>query len=453
MDFLPLHFDLKGQACLLVGGGAVALRKATLLSAAGASVNVVAPEISADFSTLANTRIDCRPFDPADIEGKTLVVAATDDSALNETVSTLCRARHIPVNVVDQPNLCSVIFPAIVDRSPVLISVATGGASPVLTRALREMLESLIGTGYSRLARYLGSKRAALKIRYPDVDRRRRLTENFLTSTAASQVMVGREAGADAWFESDEHQASAVGEVYVVGAGPGDPDLLTLRALQLMQRADVVLYDSLVSAPILDRVRRDARKLFVGKQKAAHAVPQEDLNRMMVELAQAGQRVLRLKGGDPFVFGRGGEELETLAANHIPFQVVPGITAANGCASYAGIPLTHRDYSQSVQFVTGHPKEGQVHLEWHKFAQPNQTLVFYMGLGGLSRICDNLIEHGKSPETPAALIEKGTLPDQRVITGTLATLPGLVEEHDVTRPTLVIVGEVVKLRTRLNWFR
>ena len=447
MDTLPLHFRLDGRSCLVVGGGETAFRKAELLAGCNADLTVVAPAIDADFDDL-KARLVRRKFTESDLDGQVLVVAATDDMSVNARVSELCHARALPVNVVDQPALCSVTFPAIVDRSPVLISVGSGGASPVLTRLLRERLESLIGEGYARLGGYMGRTRERLKAAVPDIGRRRRLTEDFLRSPGAEQILGGAAEPDDAWFEAG---VQTTGEVYLVGAGPGDPDLLTLRALQLMQQADVVLYDSLVSDAVLARTRRDARRRFVGKRKAEHSIRQEDLNQLMVDMARAGDRVLRLKGGDPFIFGRGGEELEALADAKVPFQVVPGITAAGGCASYAGIPLTHRNHAQSVQFVTGHPKAGEVHLDWSKFAQPGQTIVFYMGLGGLPRICENLMAHGRSAATPAALVEKGTLEDQRVIEATLGTLVGEVARHTVTRPTLVIVGDVVALHGKLRW--
>ena len=452
MDYLPLHFDLKSRHCLLVGGGEIALRKAELLHGAGASIRVVAPEISNSLAELLagdSHELLRRAYREDDLAGVSLAVSATDDPETNARVSRDAQARQIPVNVVDQPDLCTVIFPAIIDRSPVVLSVSTGGASPVLTRRLREMLESLVGEGYSRLARFLGERRAALKARLPDPGARRRHTEDFLDSPGGELAMRGEFDAAESFLDADAAGA-AVGEVYLVGAGPGDPDLLTLKALQLMQKADVVLYDSLVSDAILDRVRRDATRQDVGKRSGGDSTPQENINDLLVRLAKAGHRVLRLKGGDPFIFGRGGEEIESLAAEGIPFQVVPGITAANGCAAYAGIPLTHRDYSQSVRFVTGHPKNGEVNLEWQEFAHKNQTIVFYMGLGGLTRICENLIAHGREPSTPVAIIAKGTLPEQQVIIGDLGNIAALVKKSAVSRPTLIIVGEVVSLYDRLH---
>jgi uroporphyrin-III C-methyltransferase/precorrin-2 dehydrogenase/sirohydrochlorin ferrochelatase len=265
-----------------------------------------------------------------------------------------------------------------------------------------------------------------------------------MSSPGAELAMAGRFEAADAYLDNPGDVATA-GEVYIVGAGPGDPDLLTLKALQLMQKADVILYDSLVSDAVLARVRRDAHKQSVGKRGGGESTGQETINDQLVRLAREGHRVLRLKGGDPFIFGRGGEEIEALARHGIPFQVVPGITAANGCAAYAGIPLTHRDYSQSVRFVTGHPRDGEVNLEWQEFAHKNQTIVFYMGLGGLEKICANLIAHGRAPETPVAIISRGTTPEQKVVVGTLDTIVSLVQTHEIKRPTLTIVGEVVKL--------
>ena len=457
MNYLPIFFDIRGEPCLVVGGGAVAARKAALLLRAGARVTVRAVALSAAFDAdLAAARVLHRAgtFKDEDLEGVVLAIAATDDQDVNRAVAAAAKARHIPVNVVDQPALCSFIMPSIIDRAPVIVAVSSGGASPVLARLLRARLETLIPSGYGRLAALAAAFRDQVKERLNPAERRR-FWEAVLQGPVAELMFSGREAEARRALQatlSDTQPGSGRGEVALVGAGPGDPDLLSFRALRLMQQADVVVYDRLVSPPILDLVRRDAERIYAGKERAKHALPQEDINHLLVRLAKQGKRVVRLKGGDPFIFGRGGEELDTLAAEGIPFQVVPGITAASGCASYAGIPLTHRDFAQSVVFVTGHLQDGSMDLNWVSLAQPRQTVVFYMGLTGVDVLCRELVSHGVPPTMPAALIQQGTTPRQRVLTGTLQTLPDIVRRGNVKAPTLIIVGEVVKLRERLNWF-
>jgi uroporphyrin-III C-methyltransferase/precorrin-2 dehydrogenase/sirohydrochlorin ferrochelatase len=383
-----------------------------------------------------------------------LIIAATDDEPLNAQVSRDARLRCVPVNVVDAPALCTVIFPAIVDRSPLVIAVSSGGDAPVLARLIRAKLETWIPSSYGQLAGLAARFRNQVKGQFPNVQQRRAFWEDVFQGAIADRQLAGQGAEAERMLIAKiaGEPPSETGEVYLVGAGPGDPDLLTFRALRLMQQADVVLYDRLVAPTILDLCRRDAERVYVGKRRAEHAVPQEQINQQLVALAKQGKRVVRLKGGDPFIFGRGGEEIEELAAHGIPFQVVPGITAASGCAAYAGIPLTHRDHAQSVRFITGHLKNGTTDLPWSDLVAPAQTLVFYMGLIGLPVICEQLIRHGRSADTPAALVEQGTTVNQRVFTGTLANLPQLVAEHDVHAPTLVIIGEVVKLREKLAWF-
>jgi uroporphyrin-III C-methyltransferase/precorrin-2 dehydrogenase/sirohydrochlorin ferrochelatase len=360
------------------------------------------------------------------------------------------------VNVADKPALCSFILPSIIDRSPIMVAVSSGGESPVLARMLRARLETMIPAAYGRLSalasRYKDRVRAAIK-----PEQRRAFWEKVFLSPVAEMVFSGRdveaEAQLDAMIKDSAIHDIPRGEVYLVGAGPGNPDLLTFRALRLMQQADVIVYDRLVSQPILDMCRRDAERIYVGKERDDHAVPQEEINLMLVRLAKEGKRTLRLKGGDPFIFGRGGEEIETLVEHGVAFQVVPGITAAAGVASYAGIPLTHRDYAQSVAFVTGHLKENTFNMNWEGIARKDQTIVIYMGLKGLPLLCEALIKHGLTADTPAAIIQHGTLPTQRVITGTLTTLPALAEAAQLKAPTLIIVGNVVKLREKLGWYQ
>ncbi len=457
MDFLPLFHKLKDRLVLVVGGGEVALRKARLLSDAGARLRVVTPEVRDELRQMVEQgagELQLRGYQASDLQGACLVIAATDDEPLNARISEDCKGLGIPVNVVDGPALCSVIFPAIVDRSPLIVAVTSGGDAPVLARLIRAKIETWIPATYGQLAGLAKKFRAQVKGLFPDVQQRRVFWEDVFQGPIAESVFAGKLAEGERLLQDKVNGAvpRALGEVYLVGAGPGDPDLLTFRALRLMQQADVVLYDRLVAPAIIELCRRDAERLYVGKRRAEHAVPQEEINRLLVKLAKEGKRVLRLKGGDPFIFGRGGEEIEELAAEGIPFQVVPGITAASGCAAYAGIPLTHRDHAQSVRFVTGHRKDGSFDLNWADLVSSSQTLVFYMGLTGLADICQQLIEHGRAASTPAALIQQGTTQQQRVYSGTLSNLAELVAEHEVRAPTLVIVGEVVSLREKLAWF-
>ncbi|MFE1816432.1 siroheme synthase CysG [Metapseudomonas otitidis] len=457
MDFLPLFHNLQGRHVLVVGGGEIALRKARLLADAGACLRVVAPEIDSQLVALVEQSqglVHHRGYASGDLEGAVLVIAATDDEPLNAQISRDAQARGVPVNVVDAPALCSVIFPAIVDRSPLIVAVSSAGDAPVLARLIRAKIETWIPSAYGQLAGLAKRFRQQVKQLFPDVQQRRVFWEDVFQGAIAERVLSGQPAEAERMLAERVAGGAPkpLGEVYLVGAGPGDPDLLTFRALRLMQQADVVLYDRLVAEPIIEMCRRDAERIYVGKRRADHAVPQDQINRLLIDLAKQGKRVLRLKGGDPFIFGRGGEEIGELAAHGIPFQVVPGITAASGCAAYAGIPLTHRDHAQSVRFVTGHLKDGSSDLPWADLTSPGQTLVFYMGLVGLPIICEQLVRHGRSADTPAALVQQGTTRNQRVFTGTLGNLPQLVAEHEVHAPTLVIVGEVVKLRDQLAWF-
>lgn len=457
MDYLPLFFDLRGRSCLLVGGGTIALRKARLLHKAGTAIKMVAPAAGDELQALVGESGGewiKSLYEPQHLDGVVLVISATDIEDVNRRVAEDCRQRQIPVNVVDNPQLCSVIMPAIVDRSPLVIGITSGGEAPVLSRMVRALLESSIPAAYGQLAQLASRFRGRVKERFGDGEQRRRFWEKALSGPVKELVFSGNMAAAEQSLEKQlaSEETEAGGEVYLVGAGPGDPDLLTFKALRLMQQAEVVLYDRLVSAPILEMVRRDAERIYVGKQRSQHALPQTQINQLLLDLARQGKRVLRLKGGDPFIFGRGGEEIELLAEQGIPFQVVPGITAASGCASYSGIPLTHRDYAQSVRFVTGHLKNGSSDLSWIELINDDQTLVFYMGLTGIKTICDQLIAHGKNADTPAAIIEKGTTPEQEVHISTLAQLPHYVAQSNIRAPTLLIIGGVVALHHKLKWF-
>jgi len=454
MNFLPVFMNVKGRLCLVVGGGEVAYRKATVLRDAGAAIKAVAPEFTDAFTSLSGVECITGRFQSDHLDGAMLVIAATDDRTVNQEVSQQARARNIPVNVADNPDLCTFIIPSILDRSPLMVAFSSGGASPVLARMLRGKLETMIPQGYGRLTAFCARLRGTVKARITSPPMRRIFWENVLEGAIAEKVLAGDENGAEAMLLSqlENENIEQRGEVYLVGAGPGDPDLLTFRALRLMQKADVVVYDNLVSKPIVEMARRDATRIFVGKKRADHTMPQEAINELLVRLAKEGKRVVRLKGGDPFIFGRGGEEIETLAEHGIPFQVVPGITAASGVSTYAGIPLTHRDHAQSCIFVTGHLKDGSMNLDWDALARPKQTIVIYMGLHGLETLCAKLIEHGLAGSTPAAIVQQGTTQNQRVITGTLATLPGIAQVEKPQAPTLIIVGGVVTLREKLAWF-
>lgn len=458
MQNYPIFVDLQKQACLVVGGGPVALRKIRLMRMAGAKITVVAPTICDDLKDELDADIEhiAREFRDSDISGYRLITAATNNPTVNQHVSNLSQAANVPVNVVDQPELCSFITPSIVDRSPVVIAISTGGDAPVLARMLRAKLEAFIPNSYGQLAATMGRYRDKLKAAIPLERDRRIFWEKVVQGPIAELFFSGRSDQAEkqlsAQITNTTTAPSGNGEVWLIGAGPGDPDLLTFRALRLMQQADVVLYDRLVSDEILNLTRRDADRIYVGKKRSEHAVPQGEINQLLVDLAKQGKSVVRLKGGDPFIFGRGGEEIELLAKSDVPFQIVPGITAASGCATYAGIPLTHRDHAQSCLFVTGHLKDGSVDLNWSLLATANQTVVIYMGLVGLPIICHNLVKHGVSKDMPIALIQQGTTQQQQVITGTLSTMERILSEHEVHAPTLIIVGTVVSLREDLAWF-
>ncbi len=458
MDLFPVFLNIKGERSLVFGGGAVAARKVGLLLGCGAQVTVIAPELSEALmreKTSGSITHLATSFDSTMLPGATLVIAATDDREINETISRAAKSLKIPVNVVDAPELCSFVLPSIVDRSPMIVAVSTGGASPVLARLVRAKLETVLPTTYSNLARLAGQLRERVKQKFSRPENRRIFWEKMLGGRFSDLMLGGKTREAHEYFESalqGTEDAAPRGEVYLVGAGPGNPDLLTFRAMKLMQQADVVVHDHLVSPAIVELCRRDATRIYVGKERDNHALPQEEINALLVRLAKQGKRVLRLKGGDPFIFGRGGEEIETLSANNVLFEVVPGITAAAGVASYAGIPLTHRDYAQACIFVTGHLKDGTMNLDWAGLARPNQTVVFYMGLHGLPVLCQELIAHGLPGRTPAAIVQQGTTSRQRILIGDLTTLPELAQKAGLKPPTLIIVGEVVKLHEKLRWF-
>ncbi|HET9693204.1 MAG TPA: siroheme synthase CysG [Steroidobacteraceae bacterium] len=475
MRYFPLFADLHGRGVLVVGGGAVAERKVRLLLEAGAQVTVVAPEIHPSLDQMAlatplppeRERSEVGPaegsgsltlryesFDPDHFEGVVLAVAATDDPAVNARVAAVGRERNVLVNVVDVAELSSFIVPAIVDRSPLVIAISSGGVAPVLARLVRERLETVIDGSFGQLAGLLERWRSRIKARMPDVGTRRRFYERLVRGRVADLVRSRAPRAAERELERllAQDATPSRGSVVLVGAGPGDAGLLTLNALRALQEADVILHDRLVSKDVLDLARRDAEKISVGKSSRGHSVPQERIHELLLEHARAGRRVVRLKGGDPFIFGRGGEELEYLEAHGIPYEVVPGITAAVACGAYAGIPLTHREHAQSVRLVTAHCGESIDTLDWPALAQERHTVALYMGVAGLGRIRDRLAAHGRSPQTPVAIVENGSRPEQRVLLTTLADLEDAGRDAQVQSPALVIVGEVAALAERLHWF-
>ena len=458
MEFLPVFLNISDRKCVIVGGGEVALRKARLLLRANARLQVVAPELSPEMHALCESHgveVALTTFQPGQLKDAMLVIAATDDVQTNIAVSTAAKKINIPVNVADEPAHCTFITPAIVDRSPLVIAISSSGSSPILTRQVKALNETMLPARMADLASLLREFRGRVQEKLGEFDDRVKFWEGVMDSEIPELVYSGQlELGKNKLAErlAQGSGVSSLGEVYLVGAGPGDPDLLTLRALRLMHKADIVFYDRLVSEEILLRIRPDAERIYVGKARSEHAVEQSQINKMLVDYARKGKRVLRLKGGDPFVFGRGGEELDSLAEAQIPFQIVPGITAATGCAAYAGIPLTHRDHAQSVRFLTGHTRDGKLNHDWDELARQQQTLVFYMSLVGLSEICRQLVAHGMSPKTPAAVIQRGTTATQRVVSSGLAELPERVAAAELKAPTLTIIGEVVTLRDKLAWF-
>ncbi len=458
MQALPIFFNIQNRHCVVIGGGEVATRKVTMLLKAGAAITLYSPKICHELQELADARkisFVQTIFAPNQLSGACLVIAATDDEAVNMAVSVAAKTQNIPVNVVDAPALCTFTMGSIIDRSPVVIAISSEGNAPVLARYIRTKIETMLPASYGRIAAIAGEFREQVKEKFATTQLRRRFWEGVLQGPMVERVLSGQEQAARELLQDILNNADATankGEVFLVGGGPGDPDLLTFRALRLMQQCDVCVYDKLVSPEVMELVRRDAELIFVGKSRDQHTMPQEEINELLAKLALQGKRVLRLKGGDPFIFGRGGEEIETLMEHGVPFQVVPGITAANGVSSYAGIPLTHRDYAQACLFITGHLKDGTVDLDWTAMARPKQTVVIYMGLVGLNQICEKLIEHGVPATMPAAVVQQGTTQRQKVVSATLQDLAEKVEAAQLKPPSLIIVGEVVQLREKLNWF-
>lgn len=487
MNTFPLFFKLEDRKVLIVGGGEVALRKADLLSRAGACITILAPDISHELQALLTDdkhQFIYENYNKTYMSGARVIIAATDDETLNHQIHADATELNIPVNVVDTPHLCDFIFPAIIDRNPIVIGISSNGKAPVLARLLRARLETLIPQGYGKLAKLAGEFRSEVKAKIPTLTGRRQFWERAFEGQVSQLMFAGNETEATAQLQADldstaaaiskksddanavretdtitatlsdesEKELPAVGEVYIVGAGPGDPELLTFKALRLMQQADVVFYDALVSPQVLDLCRRDADKVFVGKKRSNHTVAQLGINELLVNSAKEGRRVVRLKGGDPFIFGRGGEEIESLRANNVPYQVVPGITAANAAASYAGIPLTHRDHSQSVRFVTGFLKAGAPNSNFKSFLNTDETVVFYMGLHSLARLTEGLVDAGRSSETPIAIVSNASMPNQQVLTGTLATIVAKQEQAQLPTPALLIMGDVVSLHHDLAWY-
>ncbi len=464
MQALPIFFNIKNRHCVVIGGGDVAMRKVSMLLKADAAITLYSLEICHELQDLASAKkikFVQSNFEPNQLQGACMVIAATDDEAVNTAVSIAAKAQNIPVNVVDAPALCTFTMGSIIDRSPVVIAISSEGNAPVLARYIRAKIETMLPATYGRIADIAGEFRDKVKTKFATTQARRIFWEGVLQGSFVERVLSGQEQAAReqlAELIDDADATKNQGEVFLVGGGPGDPDLLTFRALRLMQQCDVCVYDKLVSPEVMELVRRDAELIFVGKSRDQHTMPQEEINELLAKLALSGKRVLRLKGGDPFIFGRGGEEIETLMKKGIPFQVVPGITAANGVSSYAGIPLTHRDYAQACLFITGHlkAKEGSTELtldlDWVAMSRPRQTVVIYMGLVALKEICEQLIAHGVAPTMPVAVVQQGTTQRQRVVTATLADLAEKVEAAGMKPPCLTIIGEVVKLREKLNWF-
>ncbi len=452
MQTFPLFLSLQGRRALIVGGGEAAARKTELLLKAGAQVSLIAGTVGGEIAQLISeghiSWAGCN-FHDSELEGVSLVIVASEDDSEQARVSASAQKRCVPVNVVDRPALSSFIMPAIIDRAPVTIAISTAGTAPALARRIRAEIERALPAALGRLARFADVFREQVRRTLVVPRARRRFWDRVFEGRVGELALAGDEIGARRelirLLDSARNETASTGMVHLVGAGPGDPDLLTLKAHRLLQRADVVVYDRLVSDEVLSMARRDAERVYVGKRRAHHCVPQQEINDRLVTLARAGKSVVRLKGGDPFVFGRGGEEVEALVKAGIAVEVVPGVTAALGCASSAGIPLTHRDHAQACVLVTGHLKDGTVDLDWKMLSRPRQTVVIYMGAGALQQISSQLVAHGLPASTPVALIEHGTTERERRVVGTLATIEGQAQRAVLTGPTLCMVGDVVGL--------
>jgi uroporphyrin-III C-methyltransferase/precorrin-2 dehydrogenase/sirohydrochlorin ferrochelatase len=457
MDYFPVFANLEDQRCLVVGGGPIAARKVRSLRESGARVTVNAPELDPELSALAAAGdIDHHPgpFDPALVTEHLLIIAATSDAAVNHAVAEAARQGHRLCNVVDDAAASGFIMPSTIDRSPVVVAFSTGGHSPVLARILRQRLDDWLPPRIGQLAEWAGEWRDRVKTRFSTHATRLRFWEQVLNGPIAEDILAGEKAAADSAIENElaaETGPVERGEAWIVGAGPGDPDLITRRGLRCLQRADVILHDRLVAKQLLKFARRDADFIGVGKQPSGPSTPQADINALLIDLVRRGKRVCRLKGGDPFVFGRGGEEIAALSKAGLPYQVVPGITAANGCATGAGIPLTHRDVSGAVTLVTGHRSTANEDADWKHLAAYRHTLAIYMGTGQLEHICRQLVHYGRAEDTPAAVVENGATEQQRTIGGTLADIPGRARAAGVSAPALLIVGEVVDLADKIGW--
>ncbi len=456
MDHLPIFLRVQDREAVVVGGGAVAARKAELLARCGATVTLIAPELSKPAAELvARERGRVRhlqaAFEPQHLADARVVIAATDSPHVNASVAAAASERHLPINVVDDLRLSSFLLPAIVDRSPVVVAIGSQGTAPVLARRLREQLEALLPARLGALARFAGLRRSTVQQTLRPSERRP-FWERLFGGPVSAQVLAGDEEAGDATFTRElaafRGSRPTLGEVYLIGAGPGDPDLLTLRALQLLQQADVILYDRLVSQGVLDRARREAERIFVGKSSPLRGErpdespleAQERIHELMVSLAERGLRVARLKGGDPLIFGRGGEEIRVLARRGIPFTVVPGITAGLAAAATAAIPLTQREIAQSVTFATGHFADNDG-LDWDALARPRHTTVFYMAVSQMEQIVSRLLAAGAPRDRPAAVVEQATLPGERVVRGSLGEIASLARAERIAAPALLIIGE------------